>query len=177
MTFCRTIPQVRKWKQNLSRPRQRYQHGYMTSQRACSHRRTFWYTILHFILYLIICLQQAIEVSGGRSRQPSGGVVFYDSKKSSGTKQILSSKAANHKNRKTPKKWAKMRQRLQTMFGYETVARSEKTHVFRCREIKTMRLNLKKRLCTSPVAAGTRYQRQLQKTSSSSSPSFFFQAQ
>lgn len=98
-------------------------------------------------------------MSGGRSRQPSGGVVFYDSKKSSGTKQILSSKAANHKNRKTPKKWAKMRQRLQTMFGYETVARSEKTHVFRCREIKTMRLNLKKRLCTSPVAAGTRYQR------------------
>lgn len=149
----------------------------MTSQRACSHRRTFWHTILRFILYLIICLQQAIEVRGGRSRQPSGGVVFYDSKKSSGTKQILSSKAANHKNRKTPKKWAKMRQRLQTMFGYETVARSEKTHVFRCREIKTMRLNLKKRLCTSPVAAGTRYQRHFKRLHRLLLLLFFFQAQ
>lgn len=46
-----------------------------------------------------------------------------------------------------PRKWAKMRRRLQTMLGYEMLARSEKTHVFRCREIKTMRLNLKKRLC------------------------------
>lgn len=89
----------------------------------------------------------------------SGGVVFYDSKKSSETKQILSTKAANHKNRKIlRKKRAKMRQWLQTMFGYETVARSEKTHVFRCRETETMHLNLKKRLRTSPVAAGTRYQ-------------------
>lgn len=39
------------------------------------------------------------------------------------------------------------------------VARSEKTHVFCCREIETMHLNLKKRLHVSPVAAGTRYQR------------------
>lgn len=52
-----------------------------------------------------------------------------------------------------------MRLRLQTMFGYETVARSEKTHVFGCREIETMHLNLKKRLLMSPVAAGARYQR------------------
>lgn len=159
MTFCRTFHKSGSGNKTRVDPDKRYQHRYMTSQRACSHHRTFWHTILRFILYLIICLQQAIEVSCGRSQQPSGGVVFYDSKKSSGTKQILSSKAANHKNRETQKKWAKMRQRLQTMLGYETVARSEKTHVFRCREIKTMRLNLKKRLCTSPVAAGTRYQR------------------
>lgn len=76
----------------------------MTSRGACSHRHVFWLTIVRLILYVLICVQQTIEEGDGRSRQLSGGVVVYDSEKSSETKQILSSKDANHKNKKKKEK-------------------------------------------------------------------------